>query len=74
MRLAPKGELAAAARLHRRLYPLFRALFIEPSPVPVKAALAMAGIIESDEVRLPLCGMSAANRAVLARAITPFRR
>ncbi len=74
VRLARKGELAAAARLHRRLYPLFRALFIEPSPVPVKAALAMAGIIESNEVRLPLCGMSAANRAVLARAVAPFRR
>ncbi|HXN34793.1 MAG TPA: 4-hydroxy-tetrahydrodipicolinate synthase [Opitutaceae bacterium] len=74
VRLARKGDLAAATRLHRSLYPLFRALFIEPSPVPVKAALAMAGIIESDEVRLPLCAMAPANRAVLAKAVAPFRR
>jgi 4-hydroxy-tetrahydrodipicolinate synthase len=53
---------------------LFKALFIEPSPVPVKAALALARIISSDEVRLPLCRMEPANRAVLARAVSPFLR
>jgi 4-hydroxy-tetrahydrodipicolinate synthase len=72
--LARRNDLAAATRLHQRLYPLFRALFIEPSPVPVKAALAMAGIIESGEVRLPLCAMAPANRAILAKAVAPFRR
>ena len=35
-------------------YPLFKALFIEPNPVPIKYALKRAGIIQSDEVRLPL--------------------
>ncbi|MDE3085100.1 MAG: dihydrodipicolinate synthase family protein, partial [Verrucomicrobiota bacterium] len=51
-------------------YPLFKALFIEPNPVPVKTALARAGIIASAEVRSPLCEMSAANRAVLQKVLT----
>jgi 4-hydroxy-tetrahydrodipicolinate synthase len=69
VKLARSGDLAAAAKLHRRLYPLFKAMFIEPSPAPVKAAMASAGIISSEAVRLPLCPMSAANRAVLRRAV-----
>ena len=68
------NDVAGAWRLHRRLYPFFKALFIEPSPVPVKAALAMAGIIASEDVRLPLCRMAPANRAVLARALASLRR
>jgi 4-hydroxy-tetrahydrodipicolinate synthase len=74
VRLAQKSDLAAASKLHQKLYPLFKALFIEPSPVPLKAALAAAGIIGSDEVRLPLCPMSPANRAAVLKAAAPFRR
>ena len=74
VRLMQEGDFSGALRLHRRLYPLFKALFIEPSPVPVKAALALARIIGSDEVRLPLCRMEPANRAVLAKAVSAFRR
>ena len=74
VRLMRGNDFAGASRLHRRLYPLFKALFIEPSPVPVKAALAMAGVIGSDEVRLPLCRMAPANRAVLARALSSLKR
>ena len=48
----------------REIYPLFKDLFIETNPVPVKAALAMMGVIE-EEYRLPLVPMSAANRAKL---------
>jgi 4-hydroxy-tetrahydrodipicolinate synthase len=72
--LAQHNDFAGASRLHRRLYPLFKALFIEPSPVPVKAALADAGIVASEAVRLPLCRMSAENRAVLRRAAARLRR
>ena len=74
VRLMQEGDFSGALRLHRRLYPLFKALFIEPRPVPVKAALALARIIGSDEVRLPLCRMEPANRAVLAKAVSAFRR
>jgi len=38
--------------------------------VPLKAALAMAGIITSERVRLPLFTMSRENRAVLRKAVS----
>jgi 4-hydroxy-tetrahydrodipicolinate synthase len=74
VRLAQQNELAKATRAHQKLYPLFKALFVEPSPVPLKAALARAGIIGSEAVRLPLCTMEPANRAVLSRALAGLRR
>jgi 4-hydroxy-tetrahydrodipicolinate synthase len=40
--------------------------------VPIKAAMVRAGIIGSEEVRPPLCEMSAANRQSLERAIAPL--
>lgn len=58
------GKTQAALRLHQKYYPLFKDLFIETNPVPVKAALAMLGQIE-EEYRLPLVPMSAKNREVL---------
>jgi 4-hydroxy-tetrahydrodipicolinate synthase len=74
VRLAQEGEFAKATRQHQRLFPLFKALFIEPSPVPLKAALAKAKIIGSEAVRLPLCTMEPANRAVLSRALAALGR
>jgi len=53
------GDFARARAMHERLYPLFKDLFIEPNPVPVKYALARNGRMQPD-VRLPLCEMSAA--------------
>jgi len=70
--LALAGDYAAAARLHRRLYPLFKALFIETNPAPVKTALADAGRIGSPEVRLPLCELGAASRGTLLKALAAF--
>lgn len=67
--LALAGDYRQAGRLHRRLYPLFKALFIETNPVPIKAALADAGRIASPAVRLPLCEMAAANFASLKQAL-----
>ncbi|OIQ92313.1 4-hydroxy-tetrahydrodipicolinate synthase [mine drainage metagenome] len=62
-------DFTAALKQHRKLYPLFKALFIEPNPVPVKVALARAGIIGSDEVRPPLCEMTDATRATLLKVL-----
>lgn len=59
-----KGHSAAALKLHDKYYPLFKDLFIETNPLPVKAALAMMGLIH-EEFRLPLVPMSAKNRAIL---------
>jgi 4-hydroxy-tetrahydrodipicolinate synthase len=62
------GNLRAALKIHARLFPLFRNLFIETNPVPVKAALAMQGLIE-EEYRLPLVKMNARNRDVLKQTL-----
>ena len=62
------GNSVVALRLHQKYYPMFKDLFIETNPVPAKAALAMLGKC-AEEYRLPLCKMSAANRAQLARTL-----
>lgn len=58
------GDLAKAQAIHRKLYPFFRDQFIETNPIPIKAAMAIAGLIE-EEYRLPLCELSAEHRQKL---------
>src|SRR5438477_4947641 len=55
---------ALALKLHEKYYPLFKDLFIESNPVPIKAALAMLGRIE-EEYRLPLVRLNPRNRETL---------
>lgn len=59
-----RGNLAKAEEIHSRYAELFRDLFIEPNPVPIKTALAAKGICR-DDVRLPLCEMSKSNKEIL---------
>lgn len=68
VKLFATGNARAALKVHQRYYPLFKELFIETNPVPIKAALAMLGQIE-EEYRLPLVPMNASNRKVLAAAL-----
>jgi 4-hydroxy-tetrahydrodipicolinate synthase len=68
VRLFANGEGRAALKIHAKFFPLFRNLFIETNPVPIKAALAMKGIIE-EEYRLPLVPMLAKNREALERTL-----
>ncbi len=65
---AQAGDLAAARTIHLRLFPLFRALFVQTNPLPVKTALAMMDRME-EVFRLPLCEMDPAPRAVLREAL-----
>ena len=58
------GDWKRARDLHYKLYPLAKGSFIETNPIPIKEAMAMAGMIEP-EFRLPMCRMSDANRAKL---------
>jgi 4-hydroxy-tetrahydrodipicolinate synthase len=58
------GKPALALRLHEKYYQLFKDLFIETNPGPVKSALAMMGLIQ-EEFRLPLAPMSLKNRHAL---------
>lgn len=62
------GKTQAALKIHRQWYPLFKDLFIETNPCPVKAALALMGQIE-EEFRLPLVPISAKNRATLCKTM-----
>ncbi len=68
VRLFAEGNAKGALKIHGRLFPLFRNLFIETNPLPVKAALAMKGLIE-EEYRLPLVKMQAKNREVLRKTL-----
>lgn len=67
--LALAGELAEAGVLHQRLQPLFKNLFVEPNPVPVKYAMARLRIIGTPEVRLPLCELTDSSRALLDKTL-----
>ena len=62
------GEFLAAVNMHKKLYPVFRKLFMAPNPVPVKAALAHKGIIE-DFVRRPLVELSQIEKTDLFMVI-----
>jgi 4-hydroxy-tetrahydrodipicolinate synthase len=73
VRAFASGDAKSAQQLHRRLFPLFKDLFIEPNPVPVKTALAWRGAMSS-EVRLPLCEMTEANEARLRKTLEAFEK
>ncbi len=63
-----REDLPAARRLNAALMSLFRDLFIEINPIPVKTALAIMGRC-TPELRLPLTPMTAAHRATLERTL-----
>ncbi len=65
------GDLTRARDIYYRLLPLLDALFCETNPIPVKAALAMRGLIQ-EELRLPLVRLSDANRPRLQLALKEF--
>ena len=73
VRACESGDYASAERLHRKMFPLFKDLFIEPNPVPVKTALGWRGAI-SPEVRLPLCHMNESNQARLRKTLEEFEK
>jgi 4-hydroxy-tetrahydrodipicolinate synthase len=68
-RAALNNDWTAARALHRKYFPLMQANFIESSPLPVKAALAMMGKIE-EVYRLPLLPMRRDTRSRLQRVLT----
>ena len=62
------GKAELARKIHHKFYPIFKDLFIETNPVPVKAALAMMGLVQ-EEYRLPLVAMSSRNRDKLEQTL-----
>ena len=57
-------NIKKAMDIHTRLIPLFRGMFIETNPIPIKEAMAYMGMIKK-EFRLPLCPLSDANSKFL---------
>jgi 4-hydroxy-tetrahydrodipicolinate synthase len=66
--LAERGDFAAARKLHHDLLPLMQINFIESSPIPVKAAMAMMGLLE-EVYRLPLVPPRPASRDRIAQVL-----
>jgi 4-hydroxy-tetrahydrodipicolinate synthase len=59
------GDLRAAREIHERVLPLMVGNFIESNPGPVKAVMAMLGILDGDTVRPPLAPVTEASRRKL---------
>jgi 4-hydroxy-tetrahydrodipicolinate synthase len=65
---ALEGNWERARELHYELLPLFRALFVETNPIPVKTAASLLGFC-SDEMRLPLVPMAGENLDLLQETL-----
>jgi 4-hydroxy-tetrahydrodipicolinate synthase len=65
---AAAGRWDEARALHMKYYRLFTDLFVDTNPIPIKAAMAMAGMIE-ETYRLPLCETTDANKKKLAECL-----
>ena len=66
-----EGDFLKARRLHYKLYPLFKSLFIETNPAPVKTVMSLMGMIE-EEIRLPLVPVKDDTRAKLKTLVEEY--
>lgn len=64
-----KGDMLKARQVHMKLFPLFKAIFFETNPIPVKKAVYLMGMAE-DDIRLPLVTMTKANEDKLRKVLT----
>lgn len=64
-----RDDLAAARRLHQRLFPLFKACFAESNPGPAKAALAQLGLC-CNVLRLPLVPVTESTEALMQKVLS----
>ncbi len=62
------GDMAGGRKQHLALFPIFKAMFIETNPIPIKTAMRLAGM-DSGELRLPMCEMSEDNCATLEKLL-----
>ena len=67
-----KGQAARAAELHLHYFRLFKDLFLESNPIPVKAAMHLLGMIQA-EYRLPLCEMTTTNLEKLRATMSALK-
>jgi 4-hydroxy-tetrahydrodipicolinate synthase len=69
---ALKGDWDRARKLHYELLPLFKAIFLETNPIPIKATMAMKGFVE-ERYRLPMCPMSGENKKALTEVLEQLK-
>jgi 4-hydroxy-tetrahydrodipicolinate synthase len=67
-----KGNLARAREIHVKLGPLFKDLFIDTNPIPVKKAVALRGM-PAGPVRLPLDDLDAEKTALLKKTLDRYK-
>jgi len=72
VRAGLSGNWKKALQIHNKLLPLMNANFIETNPIPVKASLAMMGMI-NEVYRLPLVPMGSKNKKVLKKILHNLR-
>ncbi len=66
-----QGQIEEARKIHYKLLPLVKAMFIETNPIPVKTAMGLLGMCGSD-LRLPMCPMSSDNLEKLKKALKDY--
>ncbi len=66
-----EGNIEKARELHFKLYPLFKVMFIETNPIPIKAAMKLCGMPAGDP-RLPLAPISETSLKVLKEELKKF--
>jgi len=68
---ARDGQWERARKLHYKLWPLCKALFLETNPIPVKTSMKLLGLING-ELRLPLCEAQDATVEKLKKALEAY--
>ncbi|WP_108063388.1 4-hydroxy-tetrahydrodipicolinate synthase [Poseidonibacter lekithochrous] len=64
-----EGKFNVARQINEDLYPLNKVLFCESNPIPIKAAMYLAGLLDTLEYRLPLTAPSAATMKKLEETL-----
>ncbi|WP_094751973.1 4-hydroxy-tetrahydrodipicolinate synthase [Psychromonas sp. CD1] len=67
---ALSGDKQSAEKINAQLSPLYKTLFLEANPIPVKWACAQLGLISTADCRLPLTILDPQYRVILANALT----
>lgn len=68
VRALQANKAEEAQKMHNRLMPLFKALFVEPNPIPAKAAMAQLGLMKNS-LRLPLVKATEETEALIKQTL-----
>jgi 4-hydroxy-tetrahydrodipicolinate synthase len=66
-----KGDIEKAKKLHYKIYPLVKAMFIETNPIPLKTAMGLLGMCPP-QMRLPMSAMDESNVVKLKKALIEY--